>query len=191
MSRQHCRVVTLADTTGALRIKLRSPYQLGAVSVPATYLMSRHGPVLDVAVSGYQVAAIGPEGDVAVMQVPSDWRPKASDEWPPVIGVLYLPIGNDGKHGIQRPFKVEWIRRNGKDNLVIAGKKGLVIIDPAAVAREDGQDLGDVVRRHKVLETEGEVSFLCFVVNQADPLSCWTSPSIIHNRPSRCSAPNA
>jgi hypothetical protein len=49
------------------------------------------------------------------------------------------------------PFKVEWVRKGAEYLLAIGGSNGVVLVDPAHV----GKRLDDVVRKHKVLFTEG------------------------------------
>ena len=106
-----------------------------------------NGSIRDMTVTPTLLAVIGADYSVSAYRIPRTW----SEDDVATERLLHLP-GASFEVGV--PFKVEWKLSTGKGSpnlLAIAGKRGVVLVDPADV----DQKLGRAAPKPKLLTAEG------------------------------------
>ncbi|WWC91899.1 uncharacterized protein L201_006848 [Kwoniella dendrophila CBS 6074] len=133
----------------------------GARAVIQQFGTATMGPVTDLAVTANLIASIGWDKTIAVHKVPSaGWQ---TDD-PNIELVFYAAVVNSPTGW---PTKIEWVKKDGKDWLAVAGTEGVVVFDPLAYGR-GGRLLGfeDICKDNKMLKTDGNVVDFCLNATQ-------------------------
>ncbi|WWC72202.1 uncharacterized protein I206_106162 [Kwoniella pini CBS 10737] len=150
--------VRLIDSSSGARLVIQLP---GAASL---------GPVIDLACTTNYTASIGWDRAIVVHKLPIGWK---KDD--PKVEVIFNCLAVDSPIG--SPTKIEWVKRDAKDWLAIAGSEGVIVIDPTAHGKTS--TLEEVCKQSKVLNTEGSVVDFCLnqthqVIGLLSSTSCCT-----------------
>ncbi|WVQ84735.1 hypothetical protein IAT38_006892 [Cryptococcus sp. DSM 104549] len=116
---------------------------------------AEEGPILDLAVSGSLIAAIAHDLSLWVWRVPQYWE---GDD--PEVETVFSGATAGGPLG--KAFKVEWVKKDGRQFVAVAGQEGVVVFDPAEHARGGGfKSVAEVFAGLQVLKTDGAVVDVC------------------------------
>ncbi|WVW86356.1 hypothetical protein I302_108400 [Kwoniella bestiolae CBS 10118] len=157
--------VRLIDSSSGARLVIELP------------VSAAHGPVVDLAVTSNYVATIGWDKAIHVYKVPvNGWK---QDD--PNVELVFWGLGVTGPIGW--PTKIEWVKREGKDWLAIAGSEGVVLVDPVAQGRGGSVTSIEIIcKDSKILKTDGDVVDFCLnQSHQAIGLLSSTSYCTLYN----------
>ncbi|WWC64793.1 uncharacterized protein I303_107405 [Kwoniella dejecticola CBS 10117] len=153
--------VRLIDSSSGARLVLQLP---AAASL---------GPVVDMACSVNYMASIGWDRSIIVHKLPIGWK---KDD--PKVEMIFHCSGTDVSLG--SPNKLEWVKREGKDWLAIAGREGVIVIDPTAQGKTS--TLEELCKHNKVLIAEGGIVDFCLnLTHQVIGILSTTSHCTLYN----------
>nr|ODO04275.1 hypothetical protein L204_00632 [Cryptococcus depauperatus CBS 7855] len=114
------------------------------------------GPVLDLSVNPVYIAALASDRSIWVWRIPSSW----TYDNPPVDLCLVAHTMNGPIGAVQ---KIQWVRKNGGDSLVVGGEGGVVVLE---ISKERGvRNVEDVFKSKTLLKTSGNMVDFCVNAN--------------------------
>ncbi|WVQ75728.1 hypothetical protein IAR50_005358 [Cryptococcus sp. DSM 104548] len=115
------------------------------------------GAIIDLAVTPVFVAALASDRSLWIWRVPPGW----SYDNPPVDLVFVGHTSGEKSHWEEGAERVEWVKRQGADQLVVGGKEGVVVFNPAHSGQGAALHPASVLSSNTLLKADGPLVDFC------------------------------